>query len=238
MEKLEHWFQIQRAKTRRNVLAPVVANDEPPLNPEAISSLETLYRGTPHASPEIINIWVDFIQTKFKIRPEQVHAWLDAKQHESEDQQSEEPNTPITKHTSPSSPIIGSSAHPAHPQQRQAPVVVAKAPDPTHPPISTNPYFSLLKREPSSSCVLWTNRDDPGPDVQNPAVPQPPRDPLRTELLLAIHEDSKSFKPPPRPSNRDALETGLGPYHEIMQQFLEQANNGLLKKWGFQPESG
>ncbi|KAL0072502.1 hypothetical protein AAF712_000265 [Marasmius tenuissimus] len=217
---------------------PLDQDVQPPLNPEAISSLETLYRGTPHPSPEVINIWVDFIQTKFGIRPEEVHAWLDAKQRESEDRQSEEPDTPISKQISPSSPKISSSAHSAPPQQRQAPVVVARVPEPTHPPISTNPYFPLLKCEPSSNHLLWANRDDPGPEVKNPAVPQPPRDPLRTELLVAIHEDLKLFKPPPRPSNRDALETGLAPYDETMQRFLEQANNGLLKKWGFQPESG
>ncbi|KAL0571097.1 hypothetical protein V5O48_010864 [Marasmius crinis-equi] len=230
MKNLEAWFNKQRATARK---------DDPPSaagpNAEAITSLETLYRGTPQPTQEIISIWVDFIQTKFKARPDDVHAWLDTQRNEAP--QTNEPPTPtISESASPMTPFPPqpSATHHQDPSRR-APAVLASS-NPIPPTLSANPYLSLLKREPTSSAV-WASRKVSGPEQRTPAAPEAPRDQLRTELLLAIHDDLKSFTIPPRPSTREALEAGLAPYQKMMERFLEQVNQGSLKKLGFQPES-
>ncbi|KAG7091237.1 hypothetical protein E1B28_010288 [Marasmius oreades] len=260
MKNLDKWFQYQRQKQkkRKNTDDPAATSS---LSAEAIASLKTLHQGTPQPSLEIINLWVDFIHTKYQARPEDVRTWLDNQRRQMDELSlltpafSHSPSPTATFHAQLPSPIDTNDLRSWDATQ---------TPDSSHAaPIMSNPYlYSLhLNREPSTTrnTVHFSSEErtflptpTPVPEMSQEVDPshfmsttptcvpalklQPLPDPIRTELLLAIHEGFTSFKSPPRPKTREGLATELAPYQKLMNDFLSQVNDGLFTKWGFQPE--
>ncbi|KAK7036515.1 hypothetical protein VNI00_011712 [Paramarasmius palmivorus] len=222
---LNAWFASRR-KAQRDAQkqVTVVSSAYPTLNQESLETLSTLFKETPSPSQIVMSVWA----TLLKAKAADVEAWVYEQQ-----QQKSQPPTPQT----PSVPVP-TSANP-YLYHLSGPVIT---------PFATPPNGSVYFVPPQPAVkteqfTQWINAPLPPPSENQPdqvetdEVPLPTspiartKDLARSTLLLAIHDDLGSLKPPDKPSDINEFQAKFSPYQKMMDTLLERINDGSLEKW-------
>lgn len=223
----------------------------PYLTPKNILTLHKLfYQSNTNPAQDLVDTWADLLSTE----TDAVTAWIEAEKmkldstansiqgqvpgqhprHPSASPMSLDPSRNIltpNSSTSPEPPPPLPSAFPSEPSTPLSPI----APRPFSRDAPAEPSHSTSTR---STFVKVEGEEKP---FITPTLP-PSKDPVRRDILLAIHEElfdpqhKHKQTPYPHPKTREELSALFSSCTRSMEEFLGKVKSGSLEKFGFKSD--